>query len=90
MWHGHLEPQQHRPERPLRATGAETVTFTLTDECGNTASTTATFTIEATDPVIAGATDLTVDCDGAGNTTDLNNWLTSNGEQGLPPTIVAA
>ncbi|MCH1583502.1 MAG: HYR domain-containing protein, partial [Flavobacteriales bacterium] len=63
------------------ATGAETVTFTATDDCGNTSTTTATFTIEdKTDPSMdVASSDLTVECDGAGNTTELNNWLNSNG-----------
>ncbi|MCK7591125.1 PKD domain-containing protein, partial [Subsaxibacter sp. CAU 1640] len=63
------------------ATGSATVTFTATDECGNTATSTATFTIEDTTPPVidAGATDLTVECDGNGNMDDLNSWLASNG-----------
>ena len=58
-------------------TGARAVTFTATDACGNAASSTATFTIEdTTAPTItAPASDLTVECDGAGNTSDLNTWL---------------
>ncbi|MCB4809697.1 hypothetical protein LG651_15745, partial [Tamlana sp. 62-3] len=41
----------------------------------------ATFTVEdTTAPTIDTiASDLTVECDGAGNTTELNNWLNSNG-----------
>ncbi len=58
-------------------TGSETVTFTLTDASGNAITETVTFTIEDTiDPtwdVIP--TDLTVECDGAGNVTDFNDWL---------------
>lgn len=63
------------------ATGSATVTFTVTDECGLTSSTTATFTIEdTTDPSIdIASADLTVECDGAGNAIDLNNWLSSHG-----------
>jgi len=63
------------------ATGAATVTFTATDDCGWSTSTTATFTIEdTTDPSIdIASADLTVECDGAGNETELNNWLSSNG-----------
>ena len=66
------------------ATGSATVTFSATDECGNTSTTTATFTIEdTTDPAIASeAIDLTVECDGAGNLSDLNGWLSANGNAG--------
>ncbi|KJD32694.1 hypothetical protein PW52_15140, partial [Tamlana sedimentorum] len=62
-------------------TGSATVTFTATDDCGNETTTSATFTIEDnTAPTIdTAASDLTVECDGNGNTTDLNNWLSSNG-----------
>src|SRR5690606_39792994 len=47
----------------------------------NTSSTSATFTIEdTTAPVIdTDANDLTVECDGSGNTADLNAWLANNG-----------
>ena len=63
------------------ATGSATVTFTATDACGNASTTSATFTIiDDTNPVIAvQASDLTVQCDGLGNTTALNAWLASNG-----------
>ncbi|MGB1574108.1 MAG: hypothetical protein ACPG85_07485, partial [Flavobacteriales bacterium] len=67
------------------ATGSATVEFYATDECGNVSTSTATFTIEdTTDPVIASpASDMTVECDGAGNTTALNNWLAANGGAGV-------
>jgi gliding motility-associated-like protein len=57
------------------------VTFTATDDCGNTSTSTATFTIEdSTPPVIdIEASDLTVECDGQGNTQDLADWLANNG-----------
>ena len=62
------------------ATGSATVTFTATDDCGNATSTTATFTIEdTTAPAVVDAMDATVECDGAGNGTDLDAWLASNG-----------
>ena len=63
------------------ATGMATVTFTATDDCGNSSSTTATFTIEdTTAPAIdMAAADATVECDGAGNSADLDAWLASNG-----------
>src|SRR5204862_142662 len=59
------------------ATGSATVTFTLTDACGNDITKDATFTIEdKTDPTWTVApSDKTVECDGAGNTSDLNAWL---------------
>jgi gliding motility-associated-like protein len=62
-------------------TGSALVTFTATDACGNTATTSATFTIiDDTDPTITTqASDLTVQCDGSGNTAALNSWLASNG-----------
>ena len=61
--------------------GAITVTFTAIDDCGNISSTSATYLIKDTDaPVITTeASNLTVECDGNGNSTDLNTWLTSNG-----------
>ncbi|PLX33511.1 MAG: hypothetical protein C0600_00325 [Ignavibacteria bacterium] len=63
------------------ATGSATVTFYATDECNNVDSTTATFTIvDTTPPTISPqASNQTVECDGNGNTTQLNAWLTSNG-----------
>ncbi|MEE4177750.1 MAG: HYR domain-containing protein [Bacteroides sp.] len=61
------------------ATGSATVTWTAEDDCGNTTTTSATFTIEdTTSPVFTTIpVDLTVECDGSGNTTQLNNWLTN-------------
>ena len=63
------------------STGTATVIFTATDDCGNASSTTATFTIEdTTNPSIdMMAEDSTVECDGMGNMTALNDWLASNG-----------
>jgi hypothetical protein len=61
-------------------TGSATVTFTATDGCGNSSSTTATFTIvDHTAPTITNASDLTVECDGNGNTAALQAWLNSHG-----------
>jgi len=61
-------------------TGNVTVTFTATDDCDNTNQTTATFTIIDTTPVeFTIADDLTVECDGLGNTGQLQGWLNSNG-----------
>ena len=63
------------------STGSASVTFTATDNCGNSSSTTATFTIiDNTNPTITTqASNLEVQCDGNGNTADLNTWLASNG-----------
>ncbi|TJY34024.1 gliding motility-associated C-terminal domain-containing protein [Pontimicrobium aquaticum] len=57
------------------------VIFTATDECGNTATTTATYTImDETAPTIdIEASDLTVQCDGLGNDIALQDWLNANG-----------
>ena len=56
------------------------MTFTATDDCGNASSTTATFTIEdTTNPLDMMASDSTVECDGMGNMTELNDWLANNG-----------
>jgi hypothetical protein len=58
-------------------TAVYTYAFTATDGCGNAATSTASFTIEdTTAPVItAEATDVSVECDGAGNTAALLSWL---------------
>ncbi|HBD25787.1 MAG TPA: hypothetical protein DC020_03060, partial [Flavobacterium sp.] len=63
------------------ATGSATVIFTATDNCGNASTTSATFTIiDDTDPTITTqAANLEVQCDGSGNTAQLNAWLASNG-----------
>ncbi|MGB1636044.1 MAG: HYR domain-containing protein, partial [Flavobacteriales bacterium] len=59
------------------ATGAETVTFRVTDDSGNFAETTATFTISDTTPPTAAANNFTVQLDASGNasitTTNINN-----------------
>jgi hypothetical protein len=59
------------------ATGAVTVTFVATDDCGNSSTTSATFTIEdTTAPVLTDfPEDLIVECDGTGHTTAFNAWL---------------
>ncbi len=58
-----------------------TVTFTATDDCGNFSTTTAGYLIkDETPPTITQQpSDKIVECDGSGNTTELNNWLASNG-----------
>ncbi len=60
-------------------TGTETVTFTLTDECGNFITQDATFTIvDTTNPTWTVAPDdMTVECDGSGNTAEFAAWLIS-------------
>ncbi|MDG2447369.1 MAG: HYR domain-containing protein, partial [Flavobacteriaceae bacterium] len=65
-------------------TGSATVTFTATDECNLTNTTTATFTIEDTTPptIDVEASDLSIECDGNGNITEVNEWLASIGTTG--------
>lgn len=59
-------------------TGSATVTFTATDDCGLTTTTTATFVItDTTPPDLVVPVDLTVECDGSGNTAELGTWLAS-------------
>ena len=62
-------------------TGSATVEFTATDACGNASTTTATYTIvDTTAPTIEiMASDMTVECDGAGNNEELMTWLDNNG-----------
>ncbi|MGJ5641554.1 HYR-like domain-containing protein [Formosa sp. S-31] len=56
------------------------VTFTATDACGNSTSTTATYTIiDTTAPVITTEPqDISIDCENT-NGSDLQNWLDSSG-----------
>ncbi|WP_281979832.1 gliding motility-associated C-terminal domain-containing protein [Tenacibaculum mesophilum] len=58
-----------------------TVTFTATDACGNFSTTTAGYLIkDETAPTITQQpSDKIVECDGAGNIAELNNWLATNG-----------
>ncbi|HLF52674.1 gliding motility-associated C-terminal domain-containing protein, partial [Flavobacterium sp.] len=60
---------------------AVTVIFTATDSCGNFSTTSATFNVNDTiDPnIITPANNITVECDGLGNTAALQSWLASNG-----------
>ena len=60
--------------------GEVTVDFWVEDECGNSSNaTTATFTVEdTTDPSFDdanGVWDITFECDGMGNLTDLQTWV---------------
>ncbi|NNK81881.1 MAG: PKD domain-containing protein, partial [Flavobacteriaceae bacterium] len=61
--------------------GVTVVTWTYTDTSGNTDSCEQSVTvIDNEAPTIdTEASNETVECDGLGNTTELNNWLTSNG-----------
>ena len=62
-------------------TGVFTYRFTVTDACGNSASSDADFIIrDITDPEItAEATDFDAQCNGASNSIDILNWLNNNG-----------
>lgn len=64
-----------------RNTGSAIVTFTATDACGNSNTTTATFEIVDNTPpnIMQEAISQTVGCDGTGNTNNLNAWLGANG-----------
>ncbi len=57
------------------------VIFTATDECGNTTTTNASYSIQDTSApnILTQGSDLTVECDGSGNTNGLNDWLANNG-----------
>jgi hypothetical protein len=62
-------------------TGSGVYRFTVTDECGNTSTTEATYMIIDTVPPLltSMASDITVVCDGNQNVTELLDWLNSNG-----------
>ena len=66
-------------QTPIVGCGGTSTTpyiFTATDDCGNTATTTASVIIEdQTAPTIIVPTPLTVECDGGGNPADLSAWL---------------
>jgi hypothetical protein len=58
-------------------TSVRTVTWNVSNDCASE-SCSSTFTIENGEPpVIEGIEDATVDCDGAGNTEELDAWLAS-------------
>jgi len=60
--------------------GSATVTFTCSDECDNSVTTKATFTIVDTiPPIITKAENKIVECDGKGNLQEYNDWLANNG-----------
>src|SRR5690606_29701214 len=62
------------------------VAYTVEDACGNTNPTTAELRINVTDTnaptFTASPSDLTMECNGSGNTAGLNAWLSSNGTTG--------
>jgi len=62
-------------------TGSAEVEFVATDACGNRISSTANvLVIDNSAPIITTqARDTIVECDGLGNTSDLENWLNNNG-----------
>jgi hypothetical protein len=58
------------------STGTADVEWTIADECGNSASSSATFTIEdKTGPNIQCPESQTLECDGSGNSLELESWL---------------
>ncbi len=61
-------------------TGSALVTFTAFDECGST-ETVATVTVSDTSPPVLElpSSPLLVECDGSGNTPELNGWLDNQG-----------
>lgn len=68
-------------DAPLSPTpcGATTVSWTATDRCGLTTTVSATFTIVDVDPPTwtTAPIDLVVECDGAGNSAQIDAWLAS-------------
>ncbi len=66
---------------PNACGGSVTINFTATDNCGQTASCSKTFTVvgDNVPPLVTPASNLTVQCDGNGNTAALNNWLATRG-----------
>ncbi|WP_235298837.1 HYR-like domain-containing protein [Portibacter marinus] len=57
------------------------VTFMVEDDCGLMGTCTASIFVQDNTPpdITIDASDVTVECDGNGNITDLNNWLDANG-----------
>ena len=68
------------PTAPAQC-GTVTVTFTVTDGCGASATTSAPFSVtDSTGPSIdPQASDLTVECDGTGNLVDYSDWVSTRG-----------
>ncbi|MFZ9028070.1 MAG: HYR domain-containing protein, partial [Crocinitomicaceae bacterium] len=61
------------------AGGSIVITLTVTDASGNSAQCTFNAISNSAPAILNPAANLTVECDGAGNSTDLNNWLNNNG-----------
>ncbi|MCB9300917.1 MAG: DUF11 domain-containing protein [Lewinellaceae bacterium] len=66
---------------PIACGGSVTINYTATDNCGQSASCSATYTVigDNVPPVVTPASNLTVQCDGNGNVAALNNWLATQG-----------
>ena len=58
-------------------TGQASVTYTVTDGCGNSDNITVNFNVLDSNPpnITDGAIDITVECDGLGNTAELTTWI---------------
>lgn len=69
------------PAAPSGCTATSDVTFTVTDQCGNSATTTAGFTVvDNTPPVInPPASPISISCDEANGDAQLNDWVNNNG-----------
>ncbi len=69
------------PATSCAGTGGSTVTFTVSDACGYTSVCSALIRIidSAAPNIDTAADDQVVECDGAGNMTQLTAWLNSNG-----------
>ncbi len=62
------------------ATGSSLVTFTATDQCGSTTTNAIVTVVDTANPIIdAPAANMMVECDGNGNSGQLNTWLQSRG-----------
>ena len=58
------------------STGSVMVTFTATDECGNTSTTSAVFEVtDTTAPVVNCPSDLSLECSDPNNSNTINAWL---------------
>jgi len=66
---------------PVGCNGVTEVTFTVLDDCSNSATTTATFTVfDRTPPTInPQASPLVLSCESSSTGTEFNDWLSNNG-----------